>query len=106
MECRHLMTYCIAALLRQGVEALNSAADDGEPCTEDAAALQKILEAVQDLSEYEPEGVICSCTWHHIDRSSVAAARFMDCSAMRGRGSNAHCRDAPACKSAFFENSG
>ena len=43
------------------MEALDSAAAEGAVSISDAAALQQILEAVQDLCFYEPEGAICYC---------------------------------------------
>ena len=38
------------------MEALQSAAAEGAVSLSDAAALQQILEAAQDLCYYEPEG--------------------------------------------------
>ena len=46
----------MAAVSRQGVEAIESAAAEGAVSMDDAAALQRILEAVQDLCYYEPAG--------------------------------------------------
>ncbi len=62
MRTQHLVTTRedelkqMAAARRQGVEALESAAAEGAVSISDAAALQRILEAVQDLCYYEPEG--------------------------------------------------
>ena len=71
------------------MEALEAAAAEGAVSINDAAALQRILEAVQDLCYYEPEGAIKSRTGHecramrsecipqeHEDQEVAAALEF------------------------------